>query len=176
MDMERPEGADNECEAQIAFADKVLLNKIDLVTKEELADVERRIKKLNPTVAVIHTQHSKIDPARLLGLDSFSLERVLDYDPDFLKATDKTTEDLHAHHHHHHHDGSCTHDHDHSDGKCSHGEGGDHDHHSHDHSKGEEGKEKEGKKGHNHGVVSSVGWKSSKPVSKYLRLLMDRCI
>merc|ERR1719205_159213 len=41
LDEEKPEGVENEAVEQIAFADRILLNKCDLVSEEELAEVER---------------------------------------------------------------------------------------------------------------------------------------
>merc|ERR1712178_633301 len=44
LDEEKPEGAENEAVEQLAFADRVVLNKIDLVSEEDLVRVEGRIK------------------------------------------------------------------------------------------------------------------------------------
>ena len=44
LDDDKPEGVENEAVEQLAFADRVLLNKIDLVDDAELAAVERRIR------------------------------------------------------------------------------------------------------------------------------------
>merc|ERR1712139_414826 len=46
LDDEKPEGVENEAQEQLAFADIVLLNKVDLVDEEELKKVEARIKGL----------------------------------------------------------------------------------------------------------------------------------
>jgi G3E family GTPase len=82
---EKPEGVENESVEQIAFADKVLLNKIDLVPDDkELKNIEAEIKKLNPAVKVVRTQHSKINPKDLLNIQAFELDRVLEFEPDFL--------------------------------------------------------------------------------------------
>lgn len=82
---EKPEGVENESVEQIAFADKVLLNKIDLVPDaDELAKIESEIKKLNPAVSICRTQHSKISPKELLNIQAFELDRVLEFEPDFL--------------------------------------------------------------------------------------------
>ena len=44
LDDDKPEGVENEAVEQLAFADRVLLNKIDLVGEEELEAVEKRIR------------------------------------------------------------------------------------------------------------------------------------
>jgi len=81
----KPEGVENESVEQIAFADRVLLNKIDLVPDDkELKNIEAEIKKLNPAVKVIRTQKSKISPKDLLNIQAFELDRVLEFEPDFL--------------------------------------------------------------------------------------------
>ncbi len=52
LDEEKPEGVENESVEQVAFADVILLNKTDLVEKEEdLANLEKRIKSINSQVS-----------------------------------------------------------------------------------------------------------------------------
>jgi G3E family GTPase len=55
LDDIKPEGNINEAENQIAFADRILMNKLDLVTKEDLKDVEDRIKSMNRFATIIRT-------------------------------------------------------------------------------------------------------------------------
>jgi len=82
---EKPEGVENESVEQVAFADKVLLNKIDLVPDDnELKKIEEELKKLNPAAPVVRTQQSKISPKELLNIQAFDLDRVLEFEPDFL--------------------------------------------------------------------------------------------
>ena len=80
-----------EAEAQIAFADVVVLNKTDLVTPEELAAVEAQIRKINRFAEIHRTQKAQIDIAEVLDRGAFDLNRVLERDPDFL------TEEGHEH-------------------------------------------------------------------------------
>jgi len=82
---EKPEGVENESVEQVCFADKVLLNKIDLVNEKTLAKVEREVKKLNPTVPILRCLHSEVSPKELLNIQAFDLQRVLDFEPDFLE-------------------------------------------------------------------------------------------
>merc|ERR1719221_1622752 len=49
LDEEKAEGAENEAVEQVAFADRLLLNKIDVVTKEDLDRVEKRLRAINST-------------------------------------------------------------------------------------------------------------------------------
>ena len=56
LDDIKPEGDVNEAEHQIAFADRIILNKIDLVTKEELRDIEDRIRSINSFATLIRSE------------------------------------------------------------------------------------------------------------------------
>ena len=79
-------GEHHEAEEQIAFADVVLLNKTDLVDADGLEGVETRIRKINPYTKIIRTAHCEAPLDNILGLDAFSLDRVLEVEPDFLES------------------------------------------------------------------------------------------
>ncbi|MED5291710.1 MAG: GTP-binding protein, partial [Candidatus Thermoplasmatota archaeon] len=84
LDDEKPEGVENESVEQLAFADRIMLNKIDLVDEQELSDVEARIKSINGFAPIFHTQNSIIDPKELINIGAFDLEKTLEMDPEFL--------------------------------------------------------------------------------------------
>lgn len=86
LDEVKPKGVENESEEQLAFADRILLNKIDLVNEEELAKVEKRIKDVNAYAKVIKCQLSKkpVDMKDILGIHAFDLDRVNEMDPEFM--------------------------------------------------------------------------------------------
>jgi G3E family GTPase len=84
LDSVRPEGVENEAEEQVAFADRIVLNKTDLVTEEELSLVTARLRQLNPYAEILPTTKSAINPAKLLNIGGFNLERVMAMDPEFL--------------------------------------------------------------------------------------------
>ncbi len=96
-----------EAKNQIAFADVILLNKTDLVTPAELAEVEARIRAINPYARLHRTVRSQVDIAEVLERNAFDLDRILDIEPQFLTA------DSHDHDHDHHHDHDHGHDHHH---------------------------------------------------------------
>jgi G3E family GTPase len=73
-----------EAEEQIAFADIVLLNKTDLVSKDGLATVEARIRRINPYANLHRTERCDVDLSKVLGRDAFNLNRILDIEPEFL--------------------------------------------------------------------------------------------
>ena len=87
VDEEKPEGVENESVEQLAFADRIMLNKIDLVSEDELNAVEKKIKSINAFAPIFETQNSIIDPKELINIGSFNLERTLDMDPEFLDTS-----------------------------------------------------------------------------------------
>lgn len=74
----------DEAQEQIAFADVVLLNKTDLVTEEELAGLEKRIRAMNAMAKVYRTRNAELQMDALLGVKAFDLNRALEIEPDFL--------------------------------------------------------------------------------------------
>ena len=89
-----------EAEDQIAFADVVLLNKTDLVSPAELAEVESVIRAVNPYAEIHRTERSAIGLDRVLDRGVFDLQRALRLDPDLLEPADE-----HEHEHHECHEG-----------------------------------------------------------------------
>ncbi len=115
-----------EAKNQIAFADVILLNKTDLVTPEQLREVEARIRAINPYAKLHRTVKAQVPIKEVLGRNAFDLDRILEIEPAFLEADDHDHHD-HDHGHHHHHD------HDHTGPDC------DHPSHKHDHAHGHGG-------------------------------------
>lgn len=74
----------DEAIEQIAFADRILLNKLDLVTDEELAALEQKIRQINALAKIYRTQNSEVDLDCVLGINAFDLDRALAIDPQFL--------------------------------------------------------------------------------------------
>jgi G3E family GTPase len=81
-----------EAQEQIAFADIVILNKTDLVGGQELSAVKNRIRAMNPTALMHETERCGIELDQILERGAFSLERILEVEPDFLDGD-------HAHEH-----------------------------------------------------------------------------
>ncbi|MGI9402517.1 MAG: CobW family GTP-binding protein [Rhizobiaceae bacterium] len=103
-----------EAEDQIAFADVIILNKTDLVSPEELDEVEAIIRSINPAAVISRAERADISLDTVLGRGSFDLKRILENDPEFLAFDD----------HHHEHDHECGPD-------CEHDHHHGHDHHNH---------------------------------------------
>ena len=94
LDEEKPEGVENEAVEQLAFADRVVLNKTDLVDSAELDEVETRIRDFNLFAPIIRTEHGKLDLDAILDVGAFSLDRVLADDPEFLDPDAEHQHDL----------------------------------------------------------------------------------
>lgn len=93
LDEDKPEGVENEAVEQIAFADRILLNKCDLVDEAGLVEVERRIRMINKGVQIQRTVQSKVDNMDfLMGIQAFSLDKIMQMDDAFLS-------DQHEHQH-----------------------------------------------------------------------------
>lgn len=88
LDELKPDGIENEAVEQVAFADRMILNKIDLVTAEHLAAVEQRLRSINRAAEIAHAQQAKVDLNCILDVGAFDLQRVLTDDPAFLEQTD----------------------------------------------------------------------------------------
>jgi len=87
LDDEKPEGAENEAVEQVAFADRLLLNKCDLVPEEaELKAVEGRLRDINKFAPILRSTNAKVSADQVLGIKAFDLTRTLEMDPEFLNT------------------------------------------------------------------------------------------
>jgi len=143
-----------EAKNQIAFADVIVLNKTDLVTKAELAEVEARIRGINPYATLHRTERAQVKLSDVLGRGAFDLDRILEIEPEFLHDGGHD----HDHDHDHCHDENCTHEHHH------HG----HDHHDHGHAHG-------GLKHYHDEDMQSLSLRTDKPVdpTKFMPWLQE---
>jgi len=106
-----------EARRQVGFADQIFISKADLVTPDELADLQHRLKHMNPRAPQKTVHFGEVALGDVLDLRGFNLNAKLDIDPDFLKDAE----------HDHHHD----HDHEHGEA-CNHPSHGHAHHHHHD--------------------------------------------
>jgi len=90
LDEKKPEGAINEALQQVAFADKILLNKTDLVTQEEKDALKKRLTKINQFASVIETERSRAPLEKILGLNSFNMESILNFDKNFFENQEES--------------------------------------------------------------------------------------
>ena len=75
----------DEVKEQIAFADVILLNKIDLVTPEDLTRLEERIKHMNAAAKIYRTKDAIVDMDHILNVGGFNLDRAMEVDAQFLE-------------------------------------------------------------------------------------------
>lgn len=61
---------------QVEFADVIILNKTDLVTTEQKAELRSIIQRLNPQARLIESQMGKISPSQILNTRLFDFERA----------------------------------------------------------------------------------------------------
>jgi len=101
-----------EARRQVGFADQIFISKTDLVSAEDLAALQHRLKHMNPRAPQKAVHFGEVAISEVFDLRGFNLNAKLEIDPDFLK-------DEHDHDHH---------DHDHE-----HGEHCDHPSHQHGH-------------------------------------------
>jgi G3E family GTPase len=86
LDEEKPEGAENEAVEQVAFADRMLLNKTDLVSEADLVRVENRLKGINKFAPIVRCHQSQVSVDTVLDIKGFDLKRTLEMDPEFLNT------------------------------------------------------------------------------------------
>ena len=75
LDVEN-KGQINEATRQIALADRIILNKRDLITEEELADVKHLISSINSMAPIVATQKSSVGLPFILDLHLFDDQQV----------------------------------------------------------------------------------------------------
>ncbi|XP_031482904.1 uncharacterized protein LOC116252640 [Nymphaea colorata] len=128
LDEVKPKGVVNEAVEQIAYADRIILNKIDLVGEQELSSLVQRVKNINGMASLKRTEYGKVDLDYVLGIGGFDLERI----ESVVNAEEPEDHSDHDHCHghcddpnHHHHD---KHEHEHEHHASNHA----HDH-AHDH-------------------------------------------
>ncbi len=108
-----------ECKEQVAFADILILNKLDLITAAEADSVIASLRGLNGLAVIHKAERSNVSLESIIDQQAFSGER--------LGGNDE--------HHEHEDHASCGHDHEDGDhSTCDH----DHEHHNHDHGHGHE--------------------------------------
>ncbi len=74
----------HEAEEQVAFADVIVLNKVDLAGEQTAAKVEARLHEINPTAKVLRSSRAQVPIDQIVGIQAFSLERALEIEPELL--------------------------------------------------------------------------------------------
>ena len=84
---------DNQAVDQIVAADRIIVNKVDLVADDELPAIEARVRKINETANLVRSSFAKVDLDNILGIAGFIPPSIANR-PEFFEE------------HHHHHDPS----------------------------------------------------------------------
>uniref|UniRef100_A0A453PXR2 CobW/HypB/UreG nucleotide-binding domain-containing protein n=1 Tax=Aegilops tauschii subsp. strangulata TaxID=200361 RepID=A0A453PXR2_AEGTS len=76
LDEVKPKGIVNEAVQQIAYADRIIINKTDLVSEPEVSSLVERIRSINRMANLKRAQYGKVDLDYVLGIGGFDLERI----------------------------------------------------------------------------------------------------
>ncbi|KAJ6714734.1 COBW-RELATED [Salix viminalis] len=105
LDEVKPRFVVNEAVEQVAYADRIILNKIDLVSEDELKGLTMRIKHINGMAPIKLAKYGSVDMDFVLGVGGYDLERI-----DSEVHIDNSCSSMHQHgtaqehHQRHHHD------------------------------------------------------------------------
>jgi G3E family GTPase len=91
LDDPRLQGGDNQAVDQIVVADRIIMNKVDLVDETGLGELEGRVRSLNATAPILRSSHARVNLDEILGIGAFNLSSTMAVDPHFLED--------HAHQH-----------------------------------------------------------------------------
>ncbi|KAK1364777.1 CobW C-terminal domain-containing protein [Heracleum sosnowskyi] len=102
----KPRFVVNEAEEQIAYADRIIVNKTDLVTDSELEVLTKRIKHINGMAEIKLAKFGCVDMDFVLGVGGYDLDRInsLVQGDDHATHRHEEAHENHDGHHHHHHD------------------------------------------------------------------------
>ncbi|KAF9128903.1 COBW domain-containing protein 1 [Mortierella sp. 14UC] len=106
----KEDGSLNETAKQIAMADRLILNKTDLITTQEADQLEEDCRSMNGVAQIVRTQHSRVDLNFVLDIAAFDAVRAKE-----LEQADSALKKVPVHDHddpNHVHGDGCGHDHD----------------------------------------------------------------
>ena len=75
----------DEVMAQVAFADRIILNKADLIDEDQLLSLNRRLQEMNQMAGFYSATMANAPIAELLDIGGFNLERAVEMKPNFLE-------------------------------------------------------------------------------------------
>ncbi|MGG5872544.1 CobW family GTP-binding protein [Pseudomonas peli] len=99
------DGVDNQAVDQIVCADRIVINKVDLVSADEVASLSAKIRGLNATADLVTSSYAQIDLSKILGVGAFeATQKLMEIGAEHNHHADE-------HHHEHEHD-ELVHEHD----------------------------------------------------------------
>ena len=117
---------------QVEFCNKILLNKVDEVSPEELDRIKKIIRALQPKAEILECNYGDVDFDKILHTGLFDFEKVVTSATWIRELEGHHDEDEHEHEEEHEHD------HDHEEEEEGHHHHGHHHHHHHDEGEAEE--------------------------------------
>lgn len=123
---------------QVEFCNKILLNKVDEVSPEELDRIKKIIRALQPKAEILECNYGDVDFDKILHTGLFNFEKVVTSATWIRELEGHHDEDEHEHEEEHEHE----HGHEHEDHE--------HHHHDHGHEEDEEGHHHHGHHHHHH--------------------------
>ncbi|WFR77180.1 GTP-binding protein [Janthinobacterium rivuli] len=76
--------AHKEAQEQVGFADRILLSKTDLVSKDELAALRQRLVAINGRASIQKVSFGNVPLRDILNIRGFNLNAIVELEPDFL--------------------------------------------------------------------------------------------
>ena len=117
---------------QIEFCNKIVLNKVDELSEDELKKVRAIIRQLQPKAEIIETNYGKVNIDKILDTNSFDFEEVA-MSAGWISELNSTDNEIDEHEEHEHHHEEHEHHHEEHDHSDEH----EHHHHEHNHDEGE---------------------------------------
>lgn len=94
------DGRSNQAVDQIVAADRIVINKIDLVSVDDIETLERNMGKLNQTAEIVRSSYGKVELSNILGISGFA--------PSYVAERAQLLNLDHHHHHDHTHDATVS--------------------------------------------------------------------
>ena len=85
-------GVGDEAFDQIAFADRLIINKMDLIGDEEVAKLTARLRSINATAPIVTSSYAEVDLDSILGVGAFDLSHTMAIDPGWLMGEEHAHE------------------------------------------------------------------------------------
>ena len=93
LDDVRYDGINSQAVDQIVSADRIIVNKVDLVDEDTVERIERRIRKLNQRSEIDRSSYAEVNLDAILGIQAFEISQRAASEPSFLE-----NHYVHSHH------------------------------------------------------------------------------
>jgi len=83
----------HEAQEQVGFADRILLSKTDLISREQVRELEQRLKRMNARAPISAAHFGEAPIHQLLDIRGFNLDAILEIEPEFLTDVEHEHDD-----------------------------------------------------------------------------------